>query len=187
MQEKQGYEIDQILQEMRADYWRTLEAEDHGATLSTAEYLIIRCGGKRYGLPAAYCREVLKLPHLVRVPRLPLHLRGIFNLRGEIVAVTDLCPLLGQGPQAAHDHFRLVVVEERAIKTALLVEVVEGLSSIVLEQVEPLAEGAGTGARDLITGKVVQGEDVLVLLDLGRMLGRPEMIVDQKEQAEANS
>lgn len=187
MQEKQGYEIEQILQEMRSDYWRTLEAVDEGAAVSMSEYLVIRCGGKRYGLPAANCREVLKLPRLVHVPRLPLHLRGIFNLRGEIVVVTDLCPLLGQGAQTVHDHFRLVVVEERAIKTALLVEVVEGLSSIVLEQVEPLAEGAGTGARDLIAGKVVQGEEVLVLLDLGRMLERPEMVVDQKEQTEANN
>jgi purine-binding chemotaxis protein CheW len=123
----------------------------------------------------------------VRVPRLPVHLRGIFNLRGEIVAVTDLCPLLGQGAQAVHDHFRLVIVEERSIKTALLVENVEGLSRISLEQVEPLAEGAGTGARDLVAGKLIQGEDVLVLLDLDRLLKRPELVVDEKEQAEANS
>ncbi len=187
MQEKQGYEIDQILQEMRSDYWRTLEAVDETAAVATAEYLVIRCGGKRYGLPAANCREVLKLPQLVRVPRLPLFLRGIFNLRGEIVAVTDLCPLLDQRPQAVHDHFRLVVVAEQAIKTALLVEVVEGLSGIAQHQIESLAEGAGTGARDLIVGKVVQGEDVLVLLDLGRILKRPEMVVDQKEQADVNS
>ncbi|MCK4509661.1 MAG: chemotaxis protein CheW [Desulfuromonadales bacterium] len=184
MQDNQGYEIDQILQEMRSDYWRTLEAveEDGGGT--KAEYLIIRCGNNRYGLLAASCREVLKLPHLVRVPRLPEHLRGIFNLRGEIVAVTDICPLLGQSGQTVHESFRLVIVEEGAIKTALLVEVVEGLIEVSEEQIEPLAEGAGAGARDLFFGKVVQGEEALVLLSLDKLLGRPELIVDQKEQAE---
>ena len=184
MRENQGYEIEQILQEMRADYWRNLEAVTENATGSVCEYLIVRCGSKRYGLPAASCREVLKLPRLVRVPRLPDHLRGIFNLRGEIVAVTDPCPMLGQAAQVLHDHFRLVVVEEKAFKTALLVEVVEGLIAINSEQVEPLASGAGSGARDLISGKVVQGEEVLVLLDSSRLLERPELVVDQKEQSE---
>jgi len=182
MRENQGYEIDQILQEMRADYWRNLEAVEEGAGGIRTEYLIIRCGDNRYGLPAASCREVLKLPRLVRVPRLPKHLRGIFNLRGEIVAVTDICPLLGQEVQELRDDFRLVVVEEGSVKTALLVEVVEGLVGIGEEQVEPLAEGAGSGARDLISGKVVQGEDVLVLLDTNKLLGRPELVVDQKVQ-----
>jgi purine-binding chemotaxis protein CheW len=187
MRENQDYEIDQILQEMRTDYWRTLEAVEESGRGSVTEYLIIRCSGKRYGLPATNCREVLKLPRLVRVPRLPEHLRGIFNLRGEIVAVTDICPLLGQGVQADHDSARLVIVEEGAIKTALLVEFVEGLTGVNEEDVEPLAEGAGTGARDLISGKIVQGENVLVLLSLGKLLERPEMIVDQKEQAKVNS
>ncbi len=187
MHENQGYEIDQILQEMRTDYWRNLEAVEEGAGGSRTEYLIIRCGNARYGLLAANCREVLKLPHLVRVPRLPEYLRGIFNLRGEIVVVTDMCPLLGQDAQKLHDNFRLVVVEEGAIKTALLVEVVEGMAGIDEEQIESLADGAGTGARDLISGKVVQGEDVLVLLDVSRLLERPELIVDQKKQFETDS
>ena len=150
MDENHGYEIEQILQEMRADYWRNLEAEEEGVGAVVSEYLVVRCGNKRYGLPAASCREVLKLPRLVHVPRLPEHLCGIFNLRGEIVAVTDMCPLLGLGAQSVRDDFRLVVVEVGALKTALLVEVVEGLSGVNEEQVEALAEGAGAGARDLI-------------------------------------
>ena len=182
MQKNHGYEIDQILQEMRSDYWRNLEAVEENAGGSRSEYLVIRCGKNRLGLPASSCREVLKLPRLIPVPRLPGHLRGIFNLRGEIVAVTDICPLLGQPAQTVHESCRLVIVEAGIIKTALLAEVVEGLVGIGEEQVEPLAEGSGTGARDLIAGKVVQGEEALVLLNLEKLLGRPELIVDQKEQ-----
>ena len=187
MRENQDYEIDHILQEMRTDYWRNLDAVEEVSGGVVSEHLIIRCGSNRYGLPAVSCREVLKLPRLVTVPRLPEHLRGIFNLRGEIVAVTDMCPLLGQGAQALRDDFRLVVVEEGTFKTALLVEIVEGLTGINEELVEPLADGAGTGARDLIAGKVVQGDETLVLLNLSKLLGRPEMVVNQKEQADVNN
>lgn len=185
MDENHGYEIEQILQEMRADYWRNLEAEEASDGAVETEYLIVRCGNNRYGLPAVNCREVLKLPRLVRVPRLPGHLCGIFNLRGEIVAVTDICPLLGLAAQEIRADFRLVVVEAGSLKTALLVESVEGLIRIAGEQIESLAEGAGAGARDLISGKHVQGEDVLVLLDLEGLMMRPELVVDQKQQDES--
>ena len=46
------------------------------------------------------------------------------------------------------------------------------------------ADGAGAGARDLIAGKIVRGEYVLVLLDLQKILDRPELVVDQKERSE---
>jgi purine-binding chemotaxis protein CheW len=184
MRENKNYEIDQILQEMRSDYWRNLEAVEEGGGVTGAEYLIVRCGNKRYGLPATNCREVLKLPRVVHVPRLPEYLRGIFNLRGEIVAVTDISPLLGQPGQKLQEGCRLVIVEEGVLKTALLVELVEGLMRVEEEEIEQLAEGAGKGARDLVAGKLVDGEEVLVLLDLGNLLERPELIVDQKEQAE---
>ncbi len=187
MHEDKNYEIDQILQEMRSDYWRNLEISEDDVGSSGDEFLVICYGSKRYALPAASCREVLKLPRLIRVPRLPDHLRGIFNLRGEIVAVTDLRPLLGHEKSEVTDGFRLVVVESGPIKTALLVEAVEGLTKVDNAQVEPLAEGAGSGVRDLIRGKLVEGEQVLVLLDLSRLLARPELIVDQKEQASSGS
>lgn len=183
MSKYQRYEIDQILREMRADYWRNLEEVEEQQGHVGDEYLTVRLRGNRYGLPAAFCREVLKMPVLVRVPRLPGHLRGIFNLRGEIVAVTDLGPLLGQGPQEVHEGCRLVIIEAGGMKTALLVEVVEGLARIDDDEIEPLAEGAGTGARDLIAGKIVRGEYVLVLLDLQKLLERPELVVDQKERS----
>jgi purine-binding chemotaxis protein CheW len=138
--------------------------------------------GVRYGLPASYCREVFKVPEIVRVPRLPKHLRGIFNLRGEIVAVTDFCPLIGQNLQNIHESCRLVIVEANAMKTALLVEIVERLIKVEDDEVESLAEGAAEGARDLISGKVVRGEYVLVLLDVEKILTRPELVVDQKSQ-----
>ena len=62
----------------------------------------------------------------------------------------------------------------------------EGLTSIDGEQVESLAEGSGAGARDLISGKLVQGEDVLVLLNLEGLMMRPELVVDQKQQDESS-
>ncbi len=94
MSEPHRYDIPKILEQMRADYWHNLETAAQDDLADLTDYMVVVFGTQRFGLPAAACREVLKVPRIVRVPRLPPHLPGIINLRGEIVAVTDLRPLL---------------------------------------------------------------------------------------------
>lgn len=184
MTEQPTYEIAQILEQMRADYWRNLEAADQAEAGEQSDYLVIGFGPQRFGLPAPACREVLKLPRIVRVPRLPAHLPGIINLRGEIVAVTDLRPLLGLPVVEATASFRLVVIAAGALRTALLVERVEGMRPVAAAAVAALAEGSAHAAANLFSGKLDDDEGrFLLLLDPQRLLERQDLLVDQKGNA----
>ncbi len=181
MTEQPTYEIAQILEQMRADYWHNLEAADQVEAGEQSDYLVIGFGLQRFGVPAGACREVLKLPRIVRVPRLPAHLPGIINLRGEIVAVTDLRPLLDLPVTEATAGFRLVVIASGALRTALLVERVEGMRTIAATAVATLAEGSAHAAANLFHGKLDDDEGrFLLLLDPQRLLERPDMVIDQK-------
>ena len=183
MNDPQQYDIPTILEQMRADYWRNLETAEQGDLADRTDYMVVAFGDLRFGLPAAACREVLKLPRIVRVPRLPVHLPGIINLRGEIVAVTDLRPLLNLPAGEPSTGFRLVVVADGALRTALLVERVEGLQSISDGAVAGLAEGASHDLADLFRGKVEETAGTLMLLDVRRLLARPELTIDHKGTA----
>ncbi|MDT8440916.1 MAG: chemotaxis protein CheW [Desulfuromonadales bacterium] len=175
-------DIQTILQEMRSDYWRHLEADNEQASAATEDFLVVRIADRRYALPAGDCREVLRLPALVRVPRVPAHIRGIFNLRGEIVAVTDLAPLFASPPQEILAGSRLVVTARGGMKTALLVAAVEGLTSLETARIEPLADGAAAGQRELFRGKRNEEGESLLVLNLDKVLERPELLIDQKGQ-----
>jgi purine-binding chemotaxis protein CheW len=180
MSEAQNYDIPKILEQMRADYWRNLEAAEQSELTDQTDYMVVCFGALRFGLPAAACREVLKLPRIIKVPRLPSYLPGIINLRGEIVAVTDLRPLLQLPDGEPTANFRLVVIADGALRTALLVERVEGLQTIADQTVTGLAEGAAHAFAELFRGKVEVAGDMLMLLDVRRLLARPELTVDQK-------
>lgn len=186
MSKSQHYDIPRILEQMRADYWHGLEAVEQTELAEQSDYMVVGFGTQRYGLPAAACREVLRLPRIVKVPRLPRYLPGIINLRGEIVAVTDLRPLLNLAVGEPAAGSRLVVIADGSLKTALLVERVEGLRGVAENAVEPLAEGIGHEATDLFRGKVEDAGGVLLLLDAKRLLSRPELVIDQKRTAEAD-
>jgi len=185
MSESQNYDIPRILEQMRADYWHSLETAEQSGVVEQTDYMVVAFGPQRFGLPAAVCREVLRLPRIVKVPRLPRHLAGIINLRGEIVAVTDLRPLLHLTAGEPTTSFRLVIIADGALKTALLVERVEGLRAVADHAVETLAEGVSHEAADLFRGKVEDAQGWLMLLDAKRLLARPELVIDQKGTAGA--
>lgn len=186
MNRAQNYDIPKILEQMRADYWHSLETAEQAELGDQSDYMVAAFGPLRFGLPAASCREVLKLPRIVKVPRLPAHLPGIINLRGEIVAVTDLRPLLQLPVSEPTSSFRLVVIADGSMRTALLVERVEGLRTVADHAVAGLAEGSTHQLADLFRGKVDEPAGTLMLVDVRRLLARPELIIDQKQTAQVS-
>lgn len=179
-QESRSYDIKAILEEMREAYWQGIEQSDQTTAAETRDYVVFRLGGERFGVPTVCAREVLRLPRLVRVPRLPAHICGIVNLRGQIHAVTDLRPLLGLPTKELSPRSQLIVVEAAGVTTALVTEGVEGMRALAIAEIEPITEGLAGFPRDAAEGHVVTEEGLLVLLSLEHILGRAEFIINQK-------
>lgn len=180
MKETAAYEIQRVLQDMRDEYWRGLEAVEEEQQGDAAEYLVLRLGGERFGIATTLAREVLRAPKLVRVPQVPQQIRGVINLRGQVVAVTDLSQVLGLPGSAPAEGGRLVVVEAAGLVTALLTEEVEGIRSIPLATIEPLTEGVAGLPREAVIGQVVDDDGLLVLLNLEQLFTQAQFIVEQK-------
>ena len=93
-------------------------------------HVIFRVEKERYALPLASVREVLLLPDIVsRVPRAPPAVRGVINLRGRVVTVVELRPLLGL-PEAGGQSQKVVLLDRGRRDLGLLVTEVDGIEPI---------------------------------------------------------
>jgi purine-binding chemotaxis protein CheW len=178
--EVKSYDISQTLQEMRDEYWRGIEEGEVASEEQSEDFLIFRLRHERFGIPTRMAREVLRIPKLVKVPRLDACILGIINLRGQIVAVTDLRPLLGLPGGEIPANGQLVVTEAGGISTALLVDRVEGISCFPVASIEPLTEGLGGFPRETVSGQIHQDQALILLLNMENILGREEFLIDQK-------
>jgi purine-binding chemotaxis protein CheW len=111
-------------------------------------HVVFRVGSERYALPLASVREVVvPQPPFARVPRASEAVRGVMNLRGRVVAVVDLAPLVGLPPQpleAARGHVLVLDQGKRAL--GVLVGGVLGV-----EAVAPPEGGGGGLVRGVAT------------------------------------
>ncbi|MDF1580021.1 MAG: chemotaxis protein CheW [Desulfuromonadales bacterium] len=175
-----GNEIKAVLDEMRREYWRGLEEVDHNAGKELVDYLAFVIGNENFAVPTSIAREVLRLPRQIPVPNMPEHILGVFNLRGEIIAITDLRPIFGLPGRGIPDQGKLIVMAAAGIETAIVVERVVGTRNIILDDVEPFPEGLGGIPRDAVTGQLTEDGKLTVLLDMHQLLSHTEFVIEQQ-------
>jgi chemotaxis-related protein WspB len=71
-----------------------------------------------YALPSQQVVEVLPLVTLKTLPHAPEYFAGVFNYRGQIIPVLDLCQLMGGKPCCEHLSSRMILVNSQGENTA---------------------------------------------------------------------
>jgi purine-binding chemotaxis protein CheW len=124
-------------------------------------HVVFRVEETLYALPLAAVREVVVTPEVFsRVPRAPKAVSGVINLRGRVVTVVDLRPLL-EGAEVTGRAGKLLLLDRGRRDLALGVSEVEGI-----ELLELLSAGGATG---LVRGVARLGPAQVQLLDVERL------------------
>jgi purine-binding chemotaxis protein CheW len=94
-----------------------LKAKDAGVCL-------FRIGGKRFAVETGIVGEVIGIPSILRVPKTPPAVLGLFSLRGTPVAVVDLLRVLGHGSvELSGKEFQILVLRtEQGVLAGILVD-----------------------------------------------------------------
>jgi purine-binding chemotaxis protein CheW len=92
------------------------------------------------------------------------------NLRGSVVPVVDLSRRLGLGATEGDDRHVIIIAMVGPQMTGLLVEAVSDILSIPEDEIRPTPEVASEAARGFISGVICEGERLLRLVDLSRLL-----------------
>jgi purine-binding chemotaxis protein CheW len=170
------YEIDEMLREMREEYWRGL-SETEDLQEEQLECIRFSLGGESYAFETCFASEVIRIPKLVKLPRVQDFIVGVFNLRGEITAAMDIRPLLGLSQPPLTSAARIVVVKSDKLSTGLIVEGVQGVAPLPFSTFEPAVKSLEGGRREYIRGQLTVEGSLVILLDVVKLLADPEIIV----------
>ena len=103
----------------------------------TLQLIVFRLTREWYGVEITKVKEVIKVGKITYLPSCPEHIAGMVNLRGYILSVTDLKPILGLPREDPTEKTRIIAIESGFIETGFLVgEVVEYIE-VPLSKIEP--------------------------------------------------
>ncbi|HEY0779721.1 MAG TPA: chemotaxis protein CheW [Gemmatirosa sp.] len=139
---------------------------------ATRDHVTFRVGQQWVGLPVETVQEVLVAQRLAPVPLAPRAVAGFLNLRGQIVTAVDLRTGLaveGRAPGADDAVFDVVVRDDDEL-FALLVDEVGDVLPLADADVGPPPTTLRDPWRSACAGAVRRDADVLLVLDLPRLL-----------------
>lgn len=177
MSDNKSYDIRSILDEMQQEYWqglseKTVEQEE------LLECITFTLGGEEYAFETGFASEVIRVPKLVKLPGSNSLIVGIFNLRGEIIAAMDIRQLLGIAVTALTASARIIVIKGESFTTGILTESVQGVHSLPLGLFEPIVKSVGPSAREFLRGQINRDGEMMMLLDIARLLDSPLLVMD---------
>jgi purine-binding chemotaxis protein CheW len=162
----------------------------------SSQYLTFFVARERYAIAILDVKEIIEVGQMTRVPLTPEYIRGVINLRGNVVPVVDLCARLGKSRSELTKRSCIVLVEVDAHgehqQLGMLVDEVNEILEIPASHLQPSPD-FGTDIRTDFIQSMGRVDDVFIILlninhvlsveELGRLeqLGRQQLSAPREE------
>lgn len=127
-----------------------------------------------YGIDILSVHEIMRMPDIARLPNTPPFVKGVINLRGNVIPVVDVRERFGFPVTEITDLTRIVVIESMEKLVGLLVDNVHQVVRLPESNVDPPAELVEGVSEVFIKGIGRLNKRLIVILNLNNMLFEEE-------------
>jgi purine-binding chemotaxis protein CheW len=143
--------------------------------------------GEEYGVPISQVYEIIRPSSITAVPNSPDYIEGVINIRGKVLPVLNLRKRLNLETRDITKDSRIVVTEVNNKVIGLLVDAVSQVMKIPAEFIESAPEEVLEISTDYITGVGKLEEQLVILLDLERLLKRENIEIKESEKVDTEN
>jgi len=136
----------------------------------TKEYAIFKVGDISCGLEISSVREINRNLDFTRVRLAPDSVRGVVNLRGQIVTVTDLRRKFGLPSRDFDERTRIIVVRTDGEDIGLLVDSVSDIIPVSSDRMDQPPPHVRDAVGKYLSGVYKMEYRLVAILDVDRLL-----------------
>lgn len=140
-------------------------------------FLTFKLNSEKYGIEILSVKEIIGYQKAIPVHKTPEYVKGVLNLRGQIIPVIDMSIKFGMEEKEPSAYTAIIITTIHGTNIGFIVDEVNEVASVTEEQLSAPPEfGASIDVSYL--SKVVQiDKEVIMILNL-------DQIVDVKEAAD---
>jgi purine-binding chemotaxis protein CheW len=138
------------------------------------KYLTFALGKEEYGIEILKVREIIGYMTITGIPQMPDYVKGIINLRGQVIPVVDLRSRFGMEMKEITDQTCIIVVDihqsDRSFFAGLVVDHVQEVLNIEGGNIDDAPQFGTDVNTDFLLGIGKAGSAIKLLLDIDRVL-----------------
>jgi len=143
------------------------------------KYLTFVLANEEFGLEILKVREIIGYMDITSVPQTPDYVKGVINLRGQVIPVVDLRLKFGMESIDITEQTCIIVVEitqaTHQLQTGIVVDMVSEVLDIAASDIEDSPQFGSSVDTDFILGMGKIGDSVKMLLDIDKVLASDDL------------
>lgn len=144
-----------------------LVSENQGEENETTQYIVVRLGQEQYGIDIKYVENIVRMQQITRVPKVPSYIKGVINLRGEVIPVMSIRIRMGLPEDEITRATRIIILKlEQDGTVGYLVDEVKEVVTLESRDIEKMSRDTLDTSQNFINGVGKRGNELISLLDL---------------------
>ena len=137
----------------------------------TTQFIVIKLGEEQYGIDIKYIDNIVRMQHITRVPKVDDYLKGVINLRGEVIPVMSIRIKMGLEADIETKSTRIIILKlEQHGTIGVIVDEVKEVVTLENEQIERIAYDSKDGKNSFLSGIGKSEGGLISLLDLNAVV-----------------
>lgn len=159
---------------MTMDEQKRLESLNRPIEYDTTQYIVTQLGDEQYGIDIKYIYNIVRMQKITRVPKVVNYIKGVINLRGEVIPIISLRLKMGLEEDEITKKTRIIILKmDQHESIGVLVDEVKEVVTLDEEHIERVSYDKDEKAKFL--SGVGKYEDRLIsLLDISAVLAENE-------------
>ncbi len=146
-----------------------------GVETKIVQLIVFRLGDEEFGVEIGEVREIIRTGTVTPIPDSPGFIKGVINVRGEIVATIDLkTRFLLPTDKGAESRHTIITEQEKNVFGLMVDEVTEVLR-IPETEVKAAPELVTKIHQEYVSGVVTMSNRLIILIELAKVLSEEEL------------
>lgn len=143
--------------------------------IDSVQYIVIRLGEEQYGIDIKYIDNIVRMQSITRVPQMPEYIKGVINLRGEVIPVMSIRLKMFLPADEITRATRIIIIKLEQFGTVgIIVDEVKEVVTLDATQIEKIAYDANGDTLNFLSGIGKYEGGLISLLDLNLVLQEKE-------------
>jgi purine-binding chemotaxis protein CheW len=158
----------------------SLAVSDEKEQRNEVQLACFKVGMELYALDIMKIKEIIRPQKLTAIPKAPSFIEGVINLRGAVIPVADMRKRFDQPISKENRKNRIVVCSLAGKIIGLLVDEVTEVKRFSRQEIAPAPQFIKGPNADYFLGVARRDDDLIMLIDLEKVLSTDEKIELQK-------
>lgn len=134
------------------------------------QFVVFKLGKEEYGIDIQKVTTIEKIMTIARVPKTPDFVKGVINLRGEIIPIMDLRARFGLPAIEETDETRIIIIKIEEVSVGVIVDAVLEVIQLAEDSIENITNFSNDLSMDYILGVGKVDDRIVTLLNLEKLV-----------------